>query len=59
MAPEYLLLGNGYIIPVANISHITRPDDTIHVWLKNGQEIRYKMDPEEWKRTQAVFVSGM
>lgn len=59
VAPEYLLLGDSYIIPVANISHIIRPDDTVHVWLKNGQELRYKMGAGEWKDLQELFVKGL
>lgn len=59
VAPEYLLLGDGYIVPVANISHIIRPDDTVHIWLKNGQELRYKMGAGEWKDLQELFVKGL
>lgn len=38
---DCLVLPNA-IIPVANISHILKPDDAIHIWLKNGVDLRFK-----------------
>lgn len=39
--PEFLVMDNA-IIPVANISHIIKPDDTVHIILKNATDIRFK-----------------
>lgn len=57
-APEYLV-SSDHIIPVANISHILRPDDTVHIYLRNGQELRWKCDDEMWAKMQSVFIVGL